>query len=97
MGENQIPRPMAALDSDRLDLGEENPPQRDPYQALFPLLSGRGRVVPLVPGQPRVGFSELGLAVVGISTITGAFGARNFPTTTGLEILGSKGHWYHPD
>ena len=69
-----------------------------PTRPFFPLLSRMGRVVPLVPGQPQVGFSELVLAVVGIPTITGAFGARNFPTSTGLEIPGSKGHWYyHPD
>ena len=46
MGENQIPRPKAALDSDKLDLGEENPPQRDPYQALLPFTFPHG------PGGP---------------------------------------------
>ena len=68
-----------------------------PTRPFFPLLSPMGQVVPLVPGQSRVGFSELVLAVVGIPTITGAFGAGNFPTITGLEIPGCKGHWYHPD
>lgn len=42
MGENQIPRPTAALDSARLDLSEANPPQRDPYQALLPLTFPHG-------------------------------------------------------
>lgn len=51
MGENQIPRPMAALDSDRLDLGEENPLQRDPYQASS-LYSGRELGGTTCSGQP---------------------------------------------